>query len=110
MIGNVDVTPEIILVAATELDLVAERLVGAAGLSAPATHILPSGADEASLLAAEHMNRAAGTHDHAVAQCALELHHCAATLRTQLAQYLAEDAVSAGITALTGAPFNSVAV
>jgi len=110
MIGNVDVSPEVILVAATELDLVAERLVGASGLSAPATHILPSGADEASLLAAEHMNRGAATHDRAVAQCALELHHCAAILRTQLAQYLAEDAASAGITALTGAPFNSISV
>ncbi|ONM49139.1 PE family protein [Nocardia donostiensis] len=110
MIGHVDVTPELILAAAVELDLLADRLAGAAAISAPATHVIPSGADEASLLGAHHMNRGAATHDRAVAQGVLELHHAAATLRTQLAHYLAQDAASAAVTTLTGGPFTSIAV
>ncbi|MFE3441809.1 PE family protein [Nocardia sp. NPDC059180] len=110
MIGNVHVTPEIILAASVELDLLADRLAGVAALAGPATHVLPSGAEEVSLLAANHFNHAAMTHDKAVAQGILELHHAAAILRTQLAQYLAEDAASAAITTLTGAPFSSIVV
>jgi hypothetical protein len=56
------------------------------------------------------MNKAAATHQTSLAQAVLELHHTAAILRTQLAQYLVQDAASAGVLALTGAPFGSIAV
>lgn len=101
MVGHVLVQPEVVLAAALELDLLAERLAVAAGWSAPATHVLPSGTEEVSFLAAGHFNSAALSHDRAVAQGILELHHAAATLRSQLAQYLAQDAVrAAGIAAI----------
>ncbi|ATL64959.1 PE family protein [Nocardia terpenica] len=100
MVGHVLVQPEVVLAAAAELDLLAERLAAVSALSGPATHVLPSGTEEVSLLAATHFNQAAITHDQSVAQGILELHHAAATLRTQLAQYLAQDVVSgAGISA-----------
>ena len=89
------IQPEVILAAATELDLLAERLTAASTLSGPATHVLPSGCEEVSLLAAGHFNHAAATHDGAVAQGALELHHAANTLRMQCASFLAGDAVEA---------------
>ncbi|MCX0270237.1 PE family protein [Nocardia zapadnayensis] len=110
MIGNVDVTPELILAAAVELDLLADRLAGVAAATVPATYVVPSGADEASVHGAMHMNKAAATHQTSLAQAVLELHHTAAILRTQLAQYLVQDAASAGVLALTGAPFGSIAV
>ncbi|MFI5778532.1 PE family protein [Nocardia sp. NPDC051570] len=91
MVGLVNVSPEIVLAAAAELDLLAERLAVASGLSGPATHVLPSGAEEVSLLAANHFNQAALSHDRAVAQGILELNHAAMTLRQQLAQFIADD-------------------
>ncbi|GEM35370.1 PE family protein [Nocardia neocaledoniensis] len=101
MVGHVLITPEIVLAASAELDLLAERLAVAAGLAGPTTHVLPSGAEEVSLLAAGHFNRAAATHDSAVAQAILELHHAAATLRSQLATNIGEDiARAAGISAI----------
>ncbi|GAD84961.1 PE family protein [Nocardia asteroides] len=101
MVGHVLITPEIVLAAAAELDLLAERLAVAAGLAGPTTHVLPSGAEEVSLLAAGHFNKAASTHDSSVAQGILELHHAAATLRTQLATNIVEDvAQGAAITAI----------
>ncbi|WP_067696531.1 PE domain-containing protein [Nocardia jejuensis] len=101
MVGHVLVQPEVILAAALELDLLAERLAAASAISAPATHVIPSGTEEVSLLAAEHFNQAAISHDRAIAQGVLELHHAAATLRGQLAQYLIQDAVrAAGIAAI----------
>ncbi|MFD7843449.1 PE domain-containing protein [Nocardia sp. NPDC059764] len=101
MVGHVLVQPEVILAAALELDLLAERLAVAASAAAPATHVLPSGTEEVSFLAAAHFNTAALTHDRSVAQGILELHHAAATLRSQLAQYLALDAErAAGIAAI----------
>ncbi|RJO77074.1 PE family protein [Nocardia panacis] len=103
MVGNVLVSPEVILAAAAELDLVADRLAGIAALSGPATHVVPSGIDEVSLLAAGHFNNVAGTHDGSVAQAVLELHHAAATLRVQLAEYLAQDTVRAATIAATTA-------
>lgn len=103
MVGHVLVSPEIILAAAAELDLLADRLTAAATVTAPATHVLPSGTEEVSLLAANHFNRAAATHDQALAQGILELHHAAAVLRTQLATSLGQDAVQAGVlNAVTG--------
>ncbi|MBF6214215.1 PE family protein [Nocardia puris] len=102
MVGHVSITPELVLAAAAELDLLADRLAAAAAVTGPATHVLPSGADEVSLLAAQHFNRAAGTHDHAVAQGILELHHAANVLRFQLATNVAEDiAKSAVMNAVT---------
>ncbi|QIS08048.1 PE family protein [Nocardia arthritidis] len=103
MVGHVLVSPEAVLAAAAELDLVADRLAGVAALSGPVTHVVPSGVDEVSMLAASHLNNGAVTHDGATAQAVLELHHAAATLRLQLAQYLAEDAVRAGTIAATAA-------
>ncbi|MEV0682363.1 PE family protein [Nocardia sp. NPDC050378] len=91
MVGHVLIAPEIVLAAAAELDLLAERLAAAAALAGPTTHVLPSGAEEVSLLAASHFNRAAGTHDGAIAQGILELHHAAATLRSQLVTNIGED-------------------
>lgn len=97
MVGHVSISPELILTAAAELDLLAERLAAAATLSGPATHVLPSGAEEVSLLAAQHFNKAAATHDHSIAQGILELHHAANVLRMQLATHVAEDVVKAGV-------------
>ncbi|WP_227997891.1 PE family protein [Nocardia australiensis] len=97
MVGLVNITPEVVLAAAAELDLLAERLAGAAALTAPATHVLPSGADEVSLMAAQHFNKAAITHDQAVAQGILELHHAAATLRMQLATHVGEDLLKSSV-------------
>ncbi|MBF6328625.1 PE family protein [Nocardia transvalensis] len=95
MVGFVNVTPEVVLAAAAELDLLAERLAAVSALSGPATHVIPSGAEEVSFLAANHFNQAALSHDRAVAQGILELHHAAAVLRQNLAQHIAEDAVNA---------------
>ncbi|GAA5095797.1 MULTISPECIES: PE domain-containing protein [Nocardia] len=101
MVGHVLVQPEVVLAAAAELDLLAERLAAAAAVTAPATHVVPSGIDEVSLHAANHLNRAAMTHDQAVAQGILELHHAAATLRSQLITHVGEDVVRAtGINAV----------
>jgi hypothetical protein len=97
MVGHVLIAPEAVLAAAAELDLLAERLATASALSAAATHVIPSGAEEVSLMAANHFNRAAMTHDHAVAQAIVELHHAAATLRMQLATHVGEDVVRAGV-------------
>ncbi|MBF6356843.1 PE domain-containing protein [Nocardia higoensis] len=97
MVGHVSISPELVLAAAAELDLLAERLAGAAAFAGPATHVLPSGAEEVSLLAANHFNRAAATHDHSIAQAVLELHHAAAVLRLQLGTHVAEDVVKAGV-------------
>ncbi|MFI9405683.1 PE domain-containing protein [Nocardia sp. NPDC052316] len=96
MVGHVLVQPEVVLAAAAELDLLAERLAAAAALTAPATHVVPSGIDEVSLHAANHLNKGAATHDQAVAQGILELHHAAATLRSQLVTHVGEDVVRAG--------------
>lgn len=97
MVGLVNISPEAVLLAAAELDLLAERLAAASALSAPATHVVPSGVDEVSLLAAQHFNKAAITHDQSVGQLVLELHHAAATLRSQLATHIGEDIVKAGV-------------
>ncbi|GGK55345.1 PE domain-containing protein [Nocardia camponoti] len=102
MVGHVLIAPEIVLAAAAELDLLAERLAAAAMLAGPTTHVLPSGAEEVSLLAANHFNRAAATHDSAVAQGILELHHAAATLRAQLATNIGEDALHAATITAAG--------
>ncbi|MFD3705495.1 PE family protein [Nocardia sp. NPDC058658] len=95
MVGHVLIAPEIVLAASAELDLLAERLAAVAALAGPTTHVLPSGAEEVSLLAASHFNTAAGKHDGSVAQAILELHHAAATLRSQLATNIGEDVVRA---------------
>ncbi|MEU0545563.1 PE domain-containing protein [Nocardia sp. NPDC005978] len=101
MVGHVLVQPEVVLAAALELDLLAERLAALSAATAPATHVLPSGTEEVSFLAAAHFNQAALSHDRTTAQAVLELHHAAATLRSQLAQYLIQDAVrAAGIAAI----------
>lgn len=99
MVGVVSVQPEVVLAASAELDLLAERLAAAAALSGPATHVIPSGAEEVSLLAANHFNQGAISHDHSVAQGILELHHAAAILRQQLASYIAQDGVNAAAAA-----------
>lgn len=101
MVGHVLISPEAILAAAAELDLVAERLAAASMITAPATHVIPSGAEEVSLVSAGHFNQGAMSHDHAIAQGILELHHAAQTLRLQLAQHIAGDVVRAvGVNAI----------
>ncbi|WP_054811590.1 PE family protein [Nocardia arizonensis] len=97
MVGLVNISPEAVLLAASELDLLAERLGVAAALTAPATHVLPSGADEVSLHAANHLNKAAMSHDSSIANAQLQLHHAAAILRMQLATHIGEDTVKAGV-------------
>ncbi|MEV0249867.1 PE family protein [Nocardia sp. NPDC050712] len=97
MVGLVNITPEAVLLAAAELDLLADRLAAAGAITAPATHVLPSGAEEVSLLAANHFNKAASSHDRVVAQGVLELHHAANVLRAQLAAHISEDSAKAGV-------------
>ncbi|MFF2086443.1 PE family protein [Nocardia sp. NPDC058176] len=97
MVGHISVTPEIVLAAAVELDLLADRLAAVAALAGPTTHVLPSGAEEVSLLAANHFNKAAGTHDAAIAQAILELHHAAATIRSQLSTHIGQDGVRGAV-------------
>ena len=99
MVGLVNITPETVLAAAAELDLLADRLSIAAAVTAPATHVLPSGAEEVSLLAANHFNQGATSHDRVIAQGVLELHHAANVLRAQLATHIAEDGAKAGVMA-----------
>lgn len=95
MPGYVVVLPEVLLSAAAELDALAVRLQAAAAVNSPITHVAPSGSEEVSFLAAGFFNRAAATHDTAVAQGILELTHAANTLRSQVAQYVASDAAHA---------------
>ncbi|MBH0778960.1 PE domain-containing protein [Nocardia bovistercoris] len=97
MVGLVNISPEAVLAAAAELDLLAERLGAAAAITAPATHVIPSGADEVSFHASQHLNKAAITHDGSIANAQLQLHHAAAILRMQLATHIGEDAVKAGV-------------
>jgi len=92
---HVVVNPEIVLAAATELDLLADRLAGVAAVSGPATHVVPSGAEEVSVLAATHFNQVAVLQDQALAKGILELRNAAMTLRTQAAQYLGQDLANA---------------
>ncbi|AHH14920.1 PE family protein [Nocardia nova] len=99
MVGLLGVQPEVVLAASAELDLLAERLAAASALSGPATHVIPAGAEEVSAMAATHLNEGALSHDRAVAQAILELHHAAAILRTQLASFIADDAIEAAGTA-----------
>ena len=94
---HVLVDPAVILAAATELDLLAERLAAVGAGAIPVTHVAPSGGEEVSLLAAGFFNRAAGTFEFAHAKGILQLHHAAARLRLQLAEYIAQDALRAGV-------------
>ncbi|MQY22362.1 PE family protein [Nocardia macrotermitis] len=101
MVDLVHVDAEIVLAAAGELDLLADRLAAAQGLSGPGTHVIPSGAEEVSLLASNHFNEGAATHDASIAQGIVELRNAAQTLRIQVTEYVAQDAVrAAGITAV----------
>lgn len=95
MVGQVNVQPDTVLAAAAELELLADRLAATAAASGPATHVVPSGAEEVSLMAANHFNHAAVTHDNATARGIVELHHAATTLRQQLAAFQAQDAARA---------------
>ncbi|MET7769201.1 PE domain-containing protein [Nocardia sp. NPDC005366] len=97
MVGLVNISPEAVLAAAAELDLLAERLGAAAAVTAPATHVIPSGAEEVSWIAAQHLNKGAITHDNSIANAQLQLHHAAAILRMQLATHIGEDTVKSGI-------------
>ncbi|TSE00783.1 PE family protein [Skermania sp. ID1734] len=103
MPGHVLVIPEVVLAAAAELEALAERLTAAASMATPATHVLPSGSEEVSALAAGFFNRAAATHETAIAHGIAELQHAAATLRAQAAEYVAHDAVHATSLGAVGA-------
>jgi hypothetical protein len=102
MVDLVHIDAEVITAAAAELDLLAERLAAAQSIGSPGTHVVPSGAEEVSLLAANHFNEGAATHDASIAQGIVELHNAANILRGQVAEYMAQDAArAAGIAAVT---------
>ncbi|MBJ8339873.1 MULTISPECIES: PE family protein [Antrihabitans] len=98
---EVVVIPEIVLAAAAELDALAGRLEVTAATAAPLTHVVPAGSEEVSVLASTYFNRAAATHDTALAAAIAELHFAANTLRTQVASYIAEDLANAATIAAT---------
>ena len=100
----VNVVPEIVLAAAAELDALAARLEATAAVSGPLTHVAPAGSEEVSLLAATYFNRAATTHDAAIAKTIAELHNAAATLRADVAGYVAEDLSNAASVAAAALP------
>ena len=96
MVDHVVVVPEAILGAATELDLLADRLAAAQATAGAITHIAaPPGSEEVSALAAQHLNLVAAAHRRAVLQGVLELRHAAQTLRGQVAHYQEQDAANA---------------
>lgn len=96
MIDHVVVVPEVVLAAATELELLADRLAAAQATGGALTHIAaPSGSEEVSVLAANHFNQVAAAHEHAVGQGVVELRHAAQTLRTHVANYREQDAAHA---------------
>jgi PE family len=92
---HVLVVPEIVLAAAAELDLLADRLAGVAATTGPATHVIPSGTEEVSILAATHFNQVATLQHQALGKGILELRNAANTLRTHVAQYLGQDLANA---------------
>lgn len=96
MPGKVRLEPELVLAAAAELELLAQRLQAEVALLAPTTRVLPSGADEVSNLASGYFNRQAGTFEPAALRGIAELHNAASVLRNQVAQYVGHDFASAG--------------
>ncbi|KAA0024695.1 PE family protein [Antrihabitans cavernicola] len=96
MPGLVRVEPEMVLAAATELELLADRLQVAVSLNAPVTHVIPSGAEEVSGLAAGYFNRTAASFEPAALRGIAELHNAAAVLRNHVAQYIGHDVTNAG--------------
>jgi len=99
----VAVVPEVVLAAAAELDALAARLEATAGLSGPLTHVAPAGTEEVSVLSASYFNRAAATHDTAIAKTIAELHFAANTLRMNVAGYVGQDLTNAVSVAASGA-------
>ncbi|EOM76662.1 PE family protein [Rhodococcus rhodnii] len=85
------VRPEALLLAATELDALAARLDTAAATANAAIRPLPPGSEEVSLLTARYFHTTAGSFTPAVARGTAELRATAATLRQQAAQYVAQD-------------------
>lgn len=97
--SHVLVVPEVVLAAAAELDALADRLTATVATHAPATHVAASGSEEVSTLAAAHFNEHATAHEQVAATGIAELRNAATTLRTQVANYLGQDAEhAAGLT------------
>ncbi len=104
MVDLVNLDYEVITGAATELELLADRLAAAQSSGSPGTHVIPSGAEEVSFLASNHFNEGAVTHDASIVQGIVELRAAALTLRSQMAEYMAQDGVRAvGIAAVRAA-------
>ncbi|RMI34184.1 PE family protein [Nocardia stercoris] len=103
MFGLVNVSHETIEAAATELELLADRLTAAHAAAISSTDfVVPSGAEEVSIHAAAHLSEAGGSHTASVTRGIFELQNAAATLRAQLAAYNAhDDSHAAGIAAQT---------
>lgn len=95
MPGKVRLEPEFVLAAAAELELLADRLQAEVALHAPVTHVLPSGAEEVSGLAAGYFNRTAASFEPVAVRGIAELHNAAAVLRNQVANYVGHDIVNA---------------
>ncbi|NLE79804.1 MAG: PE family protein [Rhodococcus sp.] len=86
-----NVNPEALLLAATELDMLAGRMQAAVTANSAAIQVIPSGTEEVSLHAARYFNTVTNTFMPAISQGIAELHATAATLRQQAAAYVAQD-------------------
>ncbi|MFD4369074.1 PE domain-containing protein [Rhodococcus sp. NPDC058521] len=86
-----NVSPEALIAAAAELDLLAARLQTSVTANSAAIRVLPSGTEEVSLHAAGYFNTVANTFLPAVTQGIAEMQATAATLRQQAATYVAQD-------------------
>jgi uncharacterized protein YukE len=94
--GGINVTPDIIHATASQLDALADSLEAMLdGTKLPQT-VMPSGADEVSISAANIFNHAAASHERAARQGVLELHNAAEYLRKHAQEYTDVDAEHAG--------------
>lgn len=100
--GQLLVTHEMIIAAAGELDLAADRLAAILTAASPETHVIPSGSDAVSTTIAGQMNIAASTH-HTSSWPGVEyMHRAADTLRKHAAEFAAGDAIHAAEVAAAG--------
>jgi hypothetical protein len=86
------VTYEVVLGAAAELEAAAERLAGVLGASTPETHVVPSGSDAVSVTVAGRLNEAAITHTPVSMRGVEYMRAAARTLKQHAATFAAGDA------------------
>ena len=91
----VAVIPPVVLAAAGELDNLADRLTTAGTTCVAPTHVAPAGAEEVSLLSAEHFNRLAAVHETVLSDAVAKLRQAALVLRAQAGSYVVADAGNA---------------